>query len=135
VDAEARRPEDQPACAHLRVLYTTEQIEGGRTRGWWACDSCRTKFTPVASAEYAVTQAVERCAKVAVAERGLSGDRPYHRRGHPPRAAARPTLMTGRAPLVDVVAYYSGLAPWTVVGLLAVGLLVLLGWALTRGRR
>jgi hypothetical protein len=46
--------------------------------------------------------------------------------------------MSGRAPLVDVVAYYSGLAPWAVVlllgMLLAVGLLVL-GWALTRGRR
>jgi hypothetical protein len=27
---EARRPEDHQACAHLRVLYTTEQIEGGR---------------------------------------------------------------------------------------------------------
>jgi hypothetical protein len=59
VDAEARRSEDQPACAHLRVLYTTEQIEGGRTRGWWACDSCRAKFTPVASAEHAVAQAVK----------------------------------------------------------------------------
>jgi len=42
--------------------------------------------------------------------------------------------MSGRAPLVDVVAYYSGLGPWAVVGLLAVGLLAV-GWALTRGRR
>ena len=55
---EARRPEDHQACAHPRVLYTTEQIEGGRTRGWWACDLCLMKFTPVASAEYAVAQAV-----------------------------------------------------------------------------
>jgi hypothetical protein len=64
-DAEARRPEDQQACAHLRVLYMTEQIEGGLTRGWWACDSCQTKFTPVALAEHAVAQAVEWCAKIA----------------------------------------------------------------------
>ena len=55
---EARRPEDQQECAHLRVLYRTEQIEGGRTRGWWACDLCRAKFVTVASAEYAVAQAV-----------------------------------------------------------------------------
>jgi hypothetical protein len=65
MDAEARRPEDQPACAHLRVLYTTEQIEGGLTRGWWACDLCLTKFVPAVSAEYAVAQARERYAKVA----------------------------------------------------------------------
>jgi hypothetical protein len=65
VTDEARRPEDHQACAHLRVLYATEQIEGGRTRGWWACDSCRAKFTPVASAEHAVAQARERYAKVA----------------------------------------------------------------------
>jgi len=60
-----RRLEDQRACAHLRVVYTTEQIEGGLTRGWWACDLCLAKFTPVASAEYTVAQAVERCAQVA----------------------------------------------------------------------
>src|SRR6266404_5173171 len=57
VDAEARRPEDQQACAHPRVLYMTEQIEGGRTRGWWACDLCQVKFVPAVSAEYAVAQA------------------------------------------------------------------------------
>jgi hypothetical protein len=65
-DVEARRSEGQQACAHLRVVYTTEQIEGDRTRGWWACDLCRAKFVPAASAEYAVAQAIkttlERCA-------------------------------------------------------------------------
>jgi hypothetical protein len=67
MDAEARRPEDQQACAHLRVLYTTEQIGGGLTRGGWACDLCRVRFVPVASAEYEVAQAIkttlERCAR------------------------------------------------------------------------
>jgi len=41
--------------------------------------------------------------------------------------------MTGRAPLVDVVAYYSGLAPWAVVLLL--GMLLVGGLLLARGRR
>jgi hypothetical protein len=36
--------------------------------------------------------------------------------------------------LVDAIGSWTGLAPWAVVGLLAVVLLVL-GWALTRGRR
>jgi hypothetical protein len=44
---------DQQACAHLRVLYMTEQTEGDRTRGWWACDLCHREFIPVASAESA----------------------------------------------------------------------------------
>jgi hypothetical protein len=46
--------------------------------------------------------------------------------------------VTGRAPLVDAVAYYSGLAPWAVVlllgMLLAVGLLVG-AWIFSRSRR
>jgi hypothetical protein len=42
--------------------------------------------------------------------------------------------VSSRAPLVDVVAYYSGLGPWAVVGLLAVVLLVL-GWVLTMEQR
>jgi hypothetical protein len=50
-DEAARQTQNQQACAHLRVLYTTEQIEGGLARGWWACDLCFTKFVPVASAE------------------------------------------------------------------------------------
>ncbi len=42
--------------------------------------------------------------------------------------------MTGTAPLVDAIAYYSSFAPWPVVGLLAVVLLV--GWwIMVRGRR
>jgi hypothetical protein len=32
--------------------------------------------------------------------------------------------MSGRAPLVDAIGFWSGLAPWPVVGLLAVVLLV-----------
>jgi hypothetical protein len=52
-DVEVRRSEGQQACAHLRVVYTTEQIEGGLTRGWWACDLCHREFIPVASAESA----------------------------------------------------------------------------------
>ena len=42
--------------------------------------------------------------------------------------------MTGRAPLIDVAAYYSGLAPWAVAGLLAVVLLSMV-WILARTRR
>ena len=42
--------------------------------------------------------------------------------------------MTGRAPLVDVVAYYSGLAPWAVVLLLGM-LLLIAGCYLLWGRR
>ena len=56
-DEAGRLAEGQQACAHLRVLYLTEQIEAGRTRGWWACDLCRAKFVPATSAEYAVAQA------------------------------------------------------------------------------
>jgi len=52
-DETQQRAEDQQACAHLRVFYMTEQIEGGRTRGWWACDLCHREFIPVASAESA----------------------------------------------------------------------------------
>jgi hypothetical protein len=52
-DVEVRRSEGQQACAHLRVVYTTEQIEGGLTRGWWACDLCHREFILVASAESA----------------------------------------------------------------------------------
>jgi len=63
--------------------------------------------------------------------------------GHPERAGqgrerrqGRPEarVMTGRAPLVDAVAYYSGLAPWAVAGLLAVVLLIM-GWILASARR
>ncbi len=50
-DDETARAKDQQTCAHLRVLYTTEQIEGGRTRGRWACDLCLREFIPVTSAE------------------------------------------------------------------------------------
>ena len=35
----------QPACAHLTVLYFTMKDEGG-TVGWWACKDCQTKFVP-----------------------------------------------------------------------------------------
>ncbi len=42
--------------------------------------------------------------------------------------------MSGQAPLVDAIAYYSSFAPWPVVGLLAIALLVG-GWILTRERR
>jgi hypothetical protein len=43
------------ACAHLQVKYETRIDENGWTTGWWQCatESCRTKFTPVASAESA----------------------------------------------------------------------------------
>lgn len=34
-------------CAHQTVRYTTQQLERGQTRGWWECDSCRTKFVPM----------------------------------------------------------------------------------------
>ena len=56
-DEAGRRTEGQQACAHLRVLYMTEQIEGGLTRGLWECDLYRAKFVPATSAEYAVAQA------------------------------------------------------------------------------
>jgi hypothetical protein len=48
--------------------------------------------------------------------------------------APRARAVTGRAPLVDVVAYYSGLAPWAVVLLLGM-LLLIAGCYLLWGRR
>lgn len=36
-----------PCCAHLRVLWVTEDLPNGLTRGWWECDMCKTKFAPV----------------------------------------------------------------------------------------
>jgi hypothetical protein len=41
--------------------------------------------------------------------------------------------MTGRGSLIDVVAVWSGLAPWQVA--LMLGMLLLVGWVLIRGRR
>jgi hypothetical protein len=49
---ETARAENQQACAHLRVLYTTEQIEGGLTRGWWASDLCHREFIPAAESAW-----------------------------------------------------------------------------------
>jgi hypothetical protein len=42
--------------------------------------------------------------------------------------------MSGQHVLIEALGSWTGLAPGVVVGLLAVGLLVL-GWALIRGRR
>jgi hypothetical protein len=41
--------------------------------------------------------------------------------------------MTGRGSLIDVIALWSGFAPWQVA--LMVGMLLIGGWSLVRGRR
>lgn len=35
-------------CAHLTVLYTTEEVGDGSVRGYWCCRECGSKFTPLA---------------------------------------------------------------------------------------
>jgi len=43
---------DRQACAHQRVTYRTELVDGGPyLRGWWQCDSCRMRFLPEAVVE------------------------------------------------------------------------------------
>jgi len=41
--------------------------------------------------------------------------------------------MTGRGSLIDVIALWCGLAPWQVA--LMLGMLLIGGWLLIRGRR
>jgi len=41
--------------------------------------------------------------------------------------------MTGRGSLIDMIALWSGLAPWQVA--LTLGILLIGGWILIRGRR
>ena len=38
------------ACAHLRVMYDTEE-KGGHTVGHWECDSCAGRFIPLTVAQ------------------------------------------------------------------------------------
>lgn len=35
-----------PSCAHLRIGYLTETVEG-LTRGWWQCEDCHHGFVPL----------------------------------------------------------------------------------------
>jgi len=46
--SERARALEQAACAHTRVTWKTKSLGGGLTTGWWDCDLCGTKFSPVA---------------------------------------------------------------------------------------
>src|SRR5690242_5943741 len=45
-----------PCCAHRKVLWTTEQIESGLTRGWWECSACKIKFMPIPLHEHVIRE-------------------------------------------------------------------------------
>lgn len=51
---------DVGCCAHLRVEWTTQQLDNGGTRGWWECRDCLIKFAPVPSFEFEIQQKQER---------------------------------------------------------------------------
>lgn len=38
---------DGACCAHLTVRWTEQRIGRGEVRGWWECEDCRQKFTPI----------------------------------------------------------------------------------------
>jgi len=38
--------DDLIACAHLRIVYKTEELPTGFMRGLWQCDLCQARFVP-----------------------------------------------------------------------------------------
>ena len=42
---DEQRLERNGCCAHLKVLWATEEVDG-LTRGWWECSDCHSKFIP-----------------------------------------------------------------------------------------
>ena len=56
---KGRKMQDGTACAHLKVYWTTQVAEGGATRGWWECATCRTHFLPETAVKPVKTAALD----------------------------------------------------------------------------